>query len=287
MASYEEKEKKQDGIIDLSQARKNRKEGHEKENKEPVEYSVNVPEVMDRIAAAIADYKKELMERSQDQSEKRPIDKGEFICLLSGISTCRKMPGIPEHMGYKGLYLCRSEEDMKAAREHLEEVFGIHDEDSMKKTLWGICVNHDYRQFETFWEGNPEFDVSILKSAGRTAFESAKACAEKFKPIVGKQGFRAWDINEQIGMCRKLFACGMINDKRFTELTVPLAKSAYRHFSSWEEYAVSCLCGAAYFGFRNYDNDENQWDFFQLNKTLVDHLLGEKGAWRLNQFKPQ
>ena len=87
--------KKTDGIISLDAARKNRKE-------EPVpkelEYSIHVPEVMDRIAKDIAEFKKELEERAKgrDENNKHDIDKGQFICLLSGISTCRKTPGIPE-----------------------------------------------------------------------------------------------------------------------------------------------------------------------------------------------
>ncbi|RGY99909.1 DUF1266 domain-containing protein [Clostridium sp. AM58-1XD] len=150
----------------------------------------------------------------------------------------------------------------------------------------GICVNHDYRQFESFWEGRPDFDVKDLKTKGRTAFESAKACAEKFVPLVGKQGFLAWDINEQVGMCRKMYACGLLSEEGFKELTVPLARNAFRRFQSWEEYAVSCLCGAAYFGFRNHDNEDSQWEFYQLNKGIVDHLLSENGAWSRNKFKP-
>ncbi|MEY8337834.1 DUF1266 domain-containing protein [Lachnospiraceae bacterium 62-35] len=286
MAAKEDNKKAED-IISLEAARKSRNsESIEKEK--AVEYTVSVPEVMDRIAKAIEEYKKELEVRREkrEDSQKRDIDKGEFICLLSGISTCRRMPGIPQHMGYRGLYQCQSAEDVKAAREHLEEVFNIHDEDSMKETLWGICVNHDYRQFESFWEGHPAFDTAALKTRGRSAFESAKACAEKLSPIVGKNGFLAWDINEQIGMCRKVYACGLISQERFIELTVPLAKKARQAFHTWEEYAISCLCGAAYFGYRNHDSEENQWSFFELNKNILENLLADDGAWGKNKFKP-
>lgn len=291
--------KKPDDIISLDAARKHKNDeraegaaaekavkeaGEEKE----VEYTISVPAIIDKIAEDIKEYKKELEAREEKRGEagKKDIDKAQFICLLSGISTCRRMPGIPQHMGYRGLYQCRNAEDAEAARKHLEEVFNIHDEESMKKTLWGICVNHDYRQFESFWEGNPAFDIKVLKSRGRSAFESAKECASKLAPIVGKQGFMAWDINEQIGMCRKMFACGLLSEEQFTQLTIPLAKRALRSFKSWEEYAVSCLCGAVYFGYRNHDTEESQLDFFRLNKTLVDKLLEDNGAWGRNKFKP-
>ena len=33
----------------------------------------------------------------------------EFALLLSGISSCRKTPGIDIHMGYEHLYLCNEE----------------------------------------------------------------------------------------------------------------------------------------------------------------------------------
>lgn len=284
MAANEDS-KKNDTIISLDAARKNRKE---EESGQEVEFTVSVPAVIDKIAEEIRQYKEELEKKAEERKEdsKANIDKGQFICLLSGISACRTMPGIPHHMGYRGLYQCQSEKDIEAARNHLEQVFHIHDEDSMKETLWGICVNHDYRQFESFWEGHPAFDVKILKTKGRSAFESAKECAAKLAPVAGKQGFLAWDINEQVGMCRNLFACGLLSEERFRQLTIPLAKRALREFHSWEEYAVSCLCGSVYFGFKNHDTEENQWDFFQMNKKITDSLLTDNGPWGRNKFKP-
>ena len=48
------------------------------------------------------------------------VSREEFTLLLSGISTCRRIPGIPVHMGYESLYHCESEEDARQVKEHLE-----------------------------------------------------------------------------------------------------------------------------------------------------------------------
>ena len=284
MASNENK-KKPDGIINLDAARKNSKaEPAEKE----VEYTIYVPPVIDRITEEIKAFKNDIEAKAKERGDegKKQVDKGQFICLLSGISTCRKTPGIPHHMGYKALYKCRNEQDAEAVRKHLEDVFNIHDEESMKETMWGVCVDHDYRQFESFWDGHPVFDVKLLKTRGRSAFESAKECASRLAPFVGPKGFMAWDVNEQVGMCRRMFSCGLLTEERFIKLTVPLAKHILKNFNSWEEYAVSCLCGAVYFGFRNHDTEQSQWEFFFLNKKILESLLSDSGAWGRNQFTP-
>ena len=87
-------------------------------------------------------------------------------------------------------------------------------------------------------------------------------------------------------MCRRMFACGLLTEERIIKLTVPLAKHILKNFNSWEEYAVSCLCGAVYFGFRNHDTEQSQWEFFQLNKKILESLLSDSGAWGRNQFTP-
>ena len=59
-----------------------------------------------------------------------------FTLLLSGISACRKTPGIPEHMGYEQMYVC-DDEQAQEVRNHLEKLYGIKDVTSLE-----ACCEH-------------------------------------------------------------------------------------------------------------------------------------------------
>ena len=52
---------------------------------------------MNNIVKGIVDFKTEFTQR-QNHSDTDQTDRKTFTLLLSGISGCRMMPGIPEHM---------------------------------------------------------------------------------------------------------------------------------------------------------------------------------------------
>ena len=57
---------------------------------------------IENIVKMVTELKKEL-EEMPETKEAKPVSREEFTLLLSGISTCRKAPGIPVHMGYEEL----------------------------------------------------------------------------------------------------------------------------------------------------------------------------------------
>lgn len=236
----------------------------------------------ERIAEALTGLQKELAQMP-DGAERHEVSREEFTLLLSGISICRKVPGIPAHMGYKELYHCTGEEDAALAREHLWNMYGVRDE----KTYQEACRREfsgcgQYEHFMTFWVGAPLFDESAMEPEAREWFRSCMGMAKPFYPVVKERGFYAWDINERIGLGRKAVACGLLTEERFWELVDPLVRQAQVFYHSWQEYAVSCLCGAAYFmGRRDASAAES---FYRLNEDLVRHLLEENGAWRRNSW---
>lgn len=234
---------------------------------------------MKEIIEEIAAFQKELEQRPAG-AEAKPVDRTTFTLLLSGISTCRKMPGIEGHMGYDALYRCPSGEEAAKGREFLQQMHEIHDRESLEEALireFSEC--EQYEQFRTFWVGAPMFELEELRPEGREWFLASKEIAEQFAPLVGERGFYAWDINEKIGLCRKAAACGVITEEEFWEITDPYVRMAQVFYHSWEEYAQSCLCGAVYFMRRE---EKGLKDFLRLNIKLVRQLFEEGMAWQKN-----
>lgn len=86
-----------------------------------------------------------------------------FPILLAGVPALRKVPGLAtlEDAGeayFTSIPYCLSGEERQKTREHLEQVYGITDRDSMaafcQNELW---VHPEYLDFESFWEGRPAF----------------------------------------------------------------------------------------------------------------------------------
>lgn len=234
-----------------------------------------ITEMIEEIAA----FQKEL-EQMPKSKEAKPVDRTAFTLLLSGISTCRKMPGIEGHMGYDALYHCPTEEAAAKGREFLQQMYEIRDRESLEAALlreFSDC--EQYEQFRTFWVGAPMFALEELRPEGREWFLASKEMAACFAPLVGERGLYAWDINEKIGLCRKAAACGVITEEAFWEITDPYVRMAQVFYHSWEEYALSCLCGAVYFMRRE---EEGLNDFLKLNIRLVRQLFEEGMAWQKN-----
>lgn len=236
---------------------------------------------MEKFVKRIQQFKEKYANQPGNESAKA-VTKQEFTLLLSGISTCRKMPGIEKHMGYEKLYECPEYADCEKVADKLEELFGI----DSKQTLVKACFERfsgckDYEQFMTFWKDAPLFDISKLNEEGKKAFEFCKDLAYNFYPLVEEKGFYAWDINERIGLCRHAFACGLITEQDFWDITEIWVRLAQVFYSSFEEYAVSCICGAMYeMGRHNLDLEE----FFNVNMKVLEDLLSEGGAWRRNSW---
>lgn len=232
---------------------------------------------MTHIIEEIAAFQKEL-DNMQENDAAVPADRETFTLLLSGISTCRRMPGLQGHMGYEKLHHCTNPKDLRDAQEFLERMYGIHDRASLEEALireYSEC--EQYEQFRTFWVGAPMFELEELLPEGRQWFVESREMAEQFRPLVRERGFYAWDINEKIGLCRKAVVFGIISEEEFREITDPYVRMAQVFYHSWKEYAVSCLCGAVYFMRREEAELEG---FLKLNMDLVRQLFAEGMAWQ-------
>lgn len=236
---------------------------------------------MERIVKEIEKLKIRYESRPLNADAKE-VSREEFTLLLSGVSACRKVPGIHAHMGYEHLYHCGSEDDINQAREHLSRLFGVRDRESLEQQCYRLYSGSgQYEQFMTFWKDAPMFDLDELNANGRKGFLFCRELAGKFYSLVKEKGFYAWDINERIGLCRNAVACGLISDEEFWELTNEWVRQAQVFYHSYEEYAISCLCGAL------YDMGRSEPDvsgFYDINRNIIEHLLGEGGAWDRNKW---
>ncbi len=232
------------------------------------------------ILKGIEDFWKDLM--SLPKADTQPIEEHQFILLLSGISSYRKMPGIEEHMGFDTLYHGKGRIAQRQTREHLEKMYGITDKESLVQAADQFYhTENEYEQFMSFWERRPLFNEKDLTAEGRGVFQKCKAFAELFRDHVKERGFFAWDCNEKIGLYRAACACDLISESEFWELTKPLAHKASQLYHSWKEYALSALCGSVYFMYCQDGCKEGEGlkQFYAINRMLMHRLFLDDGHW--------
>lgn len=237
---------------------------------------------MEILVEKILDYKEELEERELAE-EKYEVSREEFTYLLGGIPSFRVVPGISAHMGFEELYHCENEADAALVKKHMKDLFDIEDMDSLLKACYTRYAGSDeYEQFMTFWKNAPMFDISELNEDGLRGFTMCMGIAANFYPILGEKGLYAWDISERINLCRLAVAGGIISDEEFAEATEPWVRMAQVFYHSYEEYAISCLCGAMY-QFAT-EGDDDLEGFLDLNIKILNVLFGEEGPWSTSEW---
>lgn len=239
------------------------------------------------ILQGIEELQAELRQHAEQQGLKaEKIGMERFILLLSGISSCRKAPGIDAHMGYAELKFCKSAADEELTREHLKRLYEITDKESLLEACQRLYrAGEEYEQFLSFWENTPVFDINELNDRGRRGFEACKSYAEKYRPFVGNSGFYAWDCNERIGLARKACACRLITEEDFWDITKTWARRAASLYDSWFEYAISCICGSAYFMFCQSNlREEEVLPIFEINRNMIRHLFTDNPVWLENSW---
>ena len=217
--------------------------------------------------------------RNSDAAE---VSREQFTLLLSGVSMCRKLPGVPLHMGYNELYHCKDEEDTKAVKEHLAKIYGIKDKDTLLKACFQIYAgSKEYEHFMTFWNNAPLFDVEEMQKEVREGFTYCKEIAAHFYPIVREKGLYAWDVDQRIGLCRAAVACDLITEEEFWKITDVWVRQVLVFYHSFAEYAISSLCGAIYEMARH----RREWHpFFDITRKVVDSLFAEGAPWQSNSW---
>ena len=241
---------------------------------------------MDKLVERILDYKKSLEKRKKIK-KLHTVSRKEFTLLLGGMASFRKIPGINSHMGFEELYHCKNEDDIKLVKEHLQSLYGIEDKDSLLKACYTMfAAGGEYEQFMTFWKNAPLFNIEDLEPQGLKAFEGCKSRAGYFYPFLQEKGFYAYDISEGIVLCQIATACGIISEEEFFDITDEWVRMAQVFYHSYEEFAISYMCGGVYDMSKYEDSDLKQ--YLDLNIQIFDLLLKNNGAWQINDwYKPE
>ena len=220
----------------------------------------------------------------RSHQRRRPCGRDAFLALLAGVPALRKTPGLPDPKEsgpdyFTTLPLCAAEADAAACREHLKTVFGVTDKESLLAFCGGqFHCQGNYLDFEAAWEGRPVFDPASLSPDSLRFFNDARDFSAQFYPLVGHQGYLAWDISEYVGHLRLGLACGLLNREEFDHLAEEPILQA-QCFGSWEEYAASLVCGALYWDFRQGTSLPELQKAQRLWMDLVRTLLANDAAW--------
>ena len=228
------------------------------------------------------------LEQLPEQTEYQPLkcNETEFILMLGALAACRRVPGIDGTTEFDTLPVCHTEDAKRDLLDHFQMIYGIYDEDSLLYMCEDMfSTQSQFRHFQSFWDGLPIFDEKKLNKKGLRAFQSAKAYADGYRKYVGRRGFFAWDISERIGLMRNAAACGMISEETFWKRAKPLAQMAVSCYSSWKEYAISCICGGLYFMFYEANLKEGDvGNFCDIYIRLLEHLLVD-GIWTKYEWR--
>lgn len=243
---------------------------------------------MESIIQTIASFKEAISMRQAElaDQDREILDEETFCTVLSGLPSFRRLPGVPEHMGFEGLYHCDTPENAQELKDYLQNVFGITDEETLvqqKQEFFHIF--NEYYDFACEWDGSPNFDVDELEEEGKAAYTNSRDFSALLRDFVGQQGYAAWDIGERIMLIRAACACGIIDDNTAIRLIVDEAKIANELFDNFGDYAISALCGCVYFMFVSMGRTEEEGlsGFLEINMQIISKLF-EDDIWSLNAW---
>lgn len=190
----------------------------------------------------------EIKKRCASVGRKTDISDELFQIMLGFFPGIRKVPGFEHSIGFRDYFTVYNAEEKKKCRQWLESMYGITDLESFFRYIQTDVGCNNSRMFydvAAYITGKPNFDVNDLDFNGKFAFENAVMLISTFIGYLPKAGVLAWDLGEKIGFARHAYACGIINRAEYCNGMLTLSDTAKRNFSSWEEYMISLIFGAA------------------------------------------
>ncbi len=243
---------------------------------------------MESIVRTIQAFKLELDTKllELEGTDRQSVSAETFANQVTGLQTMRRLPGVPEPMGFEGMYKCPSDEDAKELREYLDGVFGIHDEESLGIQAHEFFhIQHEYADFLADWNETPNFDIKELDAQSLAMYQTSRDFAEYFRDLVGMQGFLAWDIGERAMLIRAAYACGVISEDYAIQCLNAEIELAFTNFQNWAEFAISLACGCVYYMFASTGRTEDDGleDFLKINLNIIRKLFDDH-TWTLSSW---
>lgn len=246
--------------------------------------SQQMQSIVDTIATFKAGLEAKLVEQADEPHEIiEPLD---FCTILSGVPSFRRLPGVPEHMGFDPDYVCDTPEHAQELRDYLDSVLGIKDLETLlvQKQEFFHTFN-EYYDFACDWDGTPNFQLEDLNEEGRANYLASRDFAVYLRDLVQHRGFLAWDIGERIMLARAAYACGIITKEQFEDVILTEGRICNEVFDNFAQFAVSVLAGSVYYMFTNMGRVEEEGlsGFLDINMHIVSKLF-QDDIWSVNAW---
>lgn len=208
------------------------------------------------LRALFARISKDLASRCAQTPKKTALTEEQFQMRLGFFPGIRKLPGFDAPIQFENFFMKYEGEDKENCLRWFERFYGITDEESFFNYIqndFGCNISRMANDVTAYLNGKPNFDVSQLNDTGKFAFGNCVEFIRQFAGYLPKAGVLAWDLGEKIGFARHAYYAGLIGNFDYCKGMLALGDAAKLNFSSWEEYMLSLLCGAALYMF-NIDN---------------------------------
>ena len=201
---------------------------------------------------------------------KLPVKKEQFEILLSGV------PAVLNH--YSLLEIELGEKiNLENIRKHLNDTFKVHDKNSAIRFINAFLNNNTQKKYElflSFWQDKPQLNIDELGEEERSVFEIYMGFAKQFYPFLKEKGFAAFDYGESVRLARECYVTGILDYDTVQIMLNDIGTRAFRTFDSWEEYAISYLCGGCFFIFQSTKmNNSEASNMFQTVLHAIEELF--------------
>lgn len=216
------------------------------------ECAKNVAEALSGFHSLCDKAAAEIKQRCAEATEKRDIPDEQFQTRLGYFPGIRKLPGFEHCIGFENYFVKYNGKDKENCLKWFGNFYGITDKESFFQHIQNdIGCNNARMVYDVsaYFSGKPNFDVSELDEGGRIIFENVAMFVSAFIGYLPGAGVLAWDLCEKIGFARHAYGCGIISDIDYRIGMRNLSDTAKRNFSSWEEYMISLIFGAALYMF--------------------------------------
>ncbi|GHU61492.1 hypothetical protein FACS189418_1270 [Clostridia bacterium] len=196
-----------------------------------------------------------------------PCTREEFLTLLGAVASL-----MSKHSSFTTISV-GEEATPDDIRQYLQTRFRVTDKNSFLRSVRVQLMDgaqSEYLQFLKLWNKTGTIKEEDMDEDSREVFAECQSFAEQFYPVIQEDGFYAWDLGETVERVRLAFSCGLIEESLADAILEDVGNRAIAGFKSWTNYAISYVCGGAYFMFRA--NDRNEEEGMRMLEQLMEKV---------------